>query len=216
MNINKLLLGAFQRLRHSIRWSLANKIHKENVAEHSYYTALYALFIMQSLPKGHGVTASQAYDCLARCLTHDFDEAFSGDLPRMFKHANPTVRKAIDEAASGYVRKHIFEVAEGFAGEYLFDTWCFAKAHDKIGRIVAMADFLSVLSYVIQELRTGNVSILDHCKTELSKYYEEFTTPEYTELLPEWVAAAGRLIDYMLVLANERREDLADEWKNDG
>ncbi len=51
MNMKKLLVGHVIRLKYTERFSTCRTLHKESVAEHAYFTTLYALVLGEWLEK---------------------------------------------------------------------------------------------------------------------------------------------------------------------
>ena len=73
------------RLRHIDRWSLMRNTRKENVAEHSYITAVvaHALCIIENELFGGELNPEKA---AIFALYHDSAEVFTGDLPTPVKY----------------------------------------------------------------------------------------------------------------------------------
>lgn len=168
INIREMLLGRPVRLRYITRFSICPRTHDESVAEHSYYTAFYALLLGMDLQmKGHKVEMGVVQ---ARALMHDVDEAYSGDFIRMFKHSTPSLKLAIDQACNQFVKKFKDAVTPGIDIHML---WKNSKYDDLEGAIVSVADFMSVVSYIGQELNSGNRNMLEHIE-DLWKFYDGF------------------------------------------
>ena len=173
-NLKELLTGAPDRLRYVQRFSTVRVLHRESVAEHSYYVALIALAINRR-PRV-GPQSSYAVDegeLLRRALVHDIEEALTGDAPRPFKHGNgETFAKQCHYAGQASAREVLYSVDRGQQREHpgapneLLDSWLHAKDRiTTVGCIIELADFLAVLGYLLQEKRCGNVGVYDHCKS---------------------------------------------------
>jgi 5'-deoxynucleotidase YfbR-like HD superfamily hydrolase len=184
------------------------------VAEHSFYTALFALFIGQELLAQDSITVGrlELYDVLARCLLHDLDEAFSGDVSRMFKHDNAEVLKVLSQAAESYLGRACSTLAPGDVdtAQRIFKFWRTSKDATLLGRIVTFADYLSVLSYVVQEVRAGNLSVLHD--RPLQDYHAQFLGEDYDFIRP-WVDVASKLLAWLQRTAIERK-DYDDGWND--
>lgn len=176
MNMRQILTGEPIRLRYIKRFSICPRVHEESVAEHSYYVAFIAMMIATDLKKaGHKIDLGLL---LSRALIHDLDEVFSGDFIRMFKHDNRAVKDAIDKTSHTMMLKF---TAEYPAGITLMRYWKDAKDSTVEGCILAFADFLSVVSYIWQEIHAGNVVMYSHLP-ELFKFSDMFNAPEFSYL----------------------------------
>jgi len=68
------------------RWAIARVIHRQSVAEHSFFTAIYTYQIMQLLDK------SPSMQLIMGALLHDLEECFTSDIP------GPTKRAIVDKS----------------------------------------------------------------------------------------------------------------------
>lgn len=156
-----MLTGKIQRLSNVHRYSSIGVIRRENVAEHGYYVILYSNLIAQYLSTPVDIPMTKA-------LFHDIDESVTGDFQRTFKYHNPELRAMLDNAA----RQFVSQIAQQFENVVITDTmvqsWIYAKDLSTVsGQIVAVADFLAVVSYAIQELQLGNRNmrkVYDECR----------------------------------------------------
>lgn len=84
------------RLRYIERWSLMRNVNRENVAEHSFHTAILTHILCtignelfnRKLPTEKLVTMA---------LFHDATEIFTGDIPTPVKHHNPKILDSFRE-----------------------------------------------------------------------------------------------------------------------
>lgn len=187
LNLRELLLGRPTRLRYVVRFSICPRVHNESVAEHSFYVGYYGLMIAADLAS-RGVEVNLG-EVGMKAVQHDMDETYSGDMIRMFKHSSPEIKKAMDTASEKFMEEHSREVV-GHGG--VCQIWKEAKSDNLEGAIVSLCDFLSVLSYVVQEIQSGNHIMYEHLE-DLKKFYETFHSKRY-ELLKEYVDQAGRII----------------------
>lgn len=186
MDIRELLTGDVNRLRYITRYSTSNLLHRENVAEHSYYVALYARLICYWVNCADNSPASvNTLMVLERCLLHDLDEARTGDFQRPFKYKNDKLRMAIEEAAEEEfeeVVKHIFPQDEAFT-KRCRGHWARAKDDTPEGAVVAFADYLSVMSHLYAEIKCANVSVMQHYE-QLLEYTAKFNDPKFNFIRP--------------------------------
>jgi len=213
--LRELLEGNPARLRYVYRYSTSRVQQQETVAEHSYYVALYALFVgrwvneqmdLGKLAKptwwGPATDRVLVENLLQRALLHDLEESRSGDFPRPFKHSSPELKEMLERASRismDQVIRPIFgiplnqddEIDNGIADEFLM-SWLDAKDATPEGRILEFCDFLSVLSFMMQE--RGNHQIKRHV-TDMQLYFERFGEKEYDFVRP--------LVDQAEVLLGE-------------
>ncbi len=184
LDLRTLLVGDVNRLRYIHRFGTALTLHKENVAEHSFYVAIYAYFIsLYAIEAGHGVDLA---NCLERALVHDLEESRTGDFPRPFKYRRPELKAMLDEAAADEVRIIVADIVpeNAIASERVRLAWDTARevqTHE--GCIVAFADFLSVVSHLWQEVNCSNVSMYDHYQSVMD-YQSEFDKECFDFLRP--------------------------------
>lgn len=178
INVKEMLLGTITNLRNIVRYSNMRRLHNESVAEHSYYVALYTLIIANSL-KNHGETLDMA-KALGMALAHDLEEGFSGDIINPFKCCSANLQSEIHGTAAPM----IIEMANRMKVPELYHLWnpippskynsgevSIDKTEYQYGvdsreisteaLVVKFADYLSSVSYVLQELMMGNRSVID-------------------------------------------------------
>jgi 5'-deoxynucleotidase len=184
MNIRDLLLGDMNRLRYVWRFNMSLVSHKENVAEHSYYVALYSFWIAcWVMHNVQGVTIDLA-KLLTSALFHDCEESRTGDFSRPFKHSNPDLRAAIESAAHHEVTKVFSGILPNTkTAEVLSDIWKNSKSDTHEGLILDLADFLSVFSHMWQEVNVSNATMLTHYETMVA-YSEKFSDRKFNFVRP--------------------------------
>jgi putative hydrolase of HD superfamily len=179
INLQELMTGILTRTRYVHRWSTFHTLHKESVAEHSFFVAFYVLVIGNWVNKnGSRVNTKQA---LERALVHDLDEAYSGDFIRSFKHSSPELKFALDNAARSFHKQICEKLVPGTLAQNLHTAWVKAKDDTPEGKLVAFCDFLSVASYAVLERHAGNRHISEE-NTNLANYARNFLTPEFAFL----------------------------------
>lgn len=191
VNLRDVILGHPSRLRFITRFSNCPRIHDESVADHSFYTALYVYFIGTAL-----IANKVKLDlgrALSKALVHDIDECFSGDFIRMFKHSDPALKTEIDKACMKFMVKMCSDISESDKISLrLFGDWHESKM-DIEGKLVSFADYLSVLSYIHQEIDLGNHR-MERQVPELIKFHATFETDEYLFLDP-YVLESAKILD---------------------
>lgn len=150
MNVVGVLSGATYRLRSVKRWGADTTIQPESVAEHSYYVSLYGMLLGDWLEeRGYAVDWRRLH---GEMLCHDIEEALTTDIPRFVKRAMPELMQALQQAS---IDKAV-EIADELGDQKVFAYWSSAKGKNREGRILAVADLMSAISYVIHEVNIGN------------------------------------------------------------
>jgi 5'-deoxynucleotidase YfbR-like HD superfamily hydrolase len=186
VNLRELMTGILTRTRYVHRWSTFHTLHKESVAEHSFFVAFYVLVIGSWLNQDR--IRINLDMVLQRALVHDLDEAYSGDFIRSFKHSSPELKQALDDAAQSFHRKICEAVVDGIVAADMHHSWQVAKDETMEGRLLAFCDFLSVASYAVLERMAGNTHISQE-STHLLEYAQTFFTEDFDFLSPLTVQA---------------------------
>jgi 5'-deoxynucleotidase YfbR-like HD superfamily hydrolase len=114
---------------------------------------------------------------LGKALLHDVEEQFTGDIVRPVKYSNDGVKHSINRMCEEMVKDYFIELTDPVISEDLCRGWRNAKDGSIEGKIVAFADFLSVLSYLNEEVHAGNHIIMR--SVDLTNYVKKFKTDEY-------------------------------------
>ncbi len=191
LNIREMLLGHTQRLRYVVRFGTCYRVHNESVAEHSFYTALYAQLMSQQLEKNHRDFNTELV--IKRALLHDAEEARSGDFPRPYKYSSPELTLALKKSSSvAFVQCFLPMLRLDSDLQALLDLWQLGKDNTLEGMTVEFSDYLSVLSYIWSEINGSNKTMREHLH-EMDKYQAIFEAPEYKFLEP-WVQDARQIL----------------------
>lgn len=187
LNIKNLITGTPTRMRYVHRFSTSRTLIPENVAEHSYFVCLYSYTIawwaIENSDHNWISTNHTRFiaEVMGKAVLHDLEESRSGDIHRPFKMSSPELSAALGHAAEVAFK----QCAKDFLGDEqsrddFFNTWFHAK-DDISGAVVAFADFLSVVSFVVQE---GKDVLRSLCLDTLPKHYNSFLKPEYNFIRP--------------------------------
>lgn len=123
-----------RRLSHVQRWGIVPRLRQQNVAEHSFYVALYTDRICGIL----GLDDATRLAAIRYALEHDAAEAFTGDLPSPMKaHV-----AGLDELEAR-VRRHVL------GGDP-------AEPEESARTAVKVADLLDAVLYLNEESAMGN------------------------------------------------------------
>lgn len=147
--VNEVMFGKITRLSHTWRYSAQPVLVRENVAEHSFWTAMIGVTIAYETgqPNLAGNVALQA-------IVHDIEECLTGDLVRDMKYATTEFREAIKSIEERFVGGLVAKM--GPTGQIIQARWRGAKDNSSSGRIVRLADALSVIAYCTREATMGN------------------------------------------------------------
>lgn len=159
--VNEVLFGNMKRLRHTFRYSAQPVIERENVAEHSFWTAMIAMTIAYEVSPNNDPLARE---CAQKALLHDIEECMTGDLVREMKYATKQIRRVIKNVEETFV--HHLLIPMGDIGSRFEGIWTFSKDDSPAGQIVKLADMLCVIAYCNQEKAMGNAElgvIRDEC-----------------------------------------------------
>jgi len=149
-------------LKHLIRYNNLPRINNESVAEHSFFVAL----IVERLSKDYNFDISKA---IRMAIVHDIFEIYIGDTPRNIKDKFKKLDKELEKAEIEIVKIKFPEYHE-FITE-------FNNKSTVEGKIVRLADSLSVLQYASTELRLGSTfympKVLDSAKRNIETIKKE-------------------------------------------
>ena len=147
-------LAYLYRLQHIERWSLMRSTTKENVAEHSFHTALlaHALGTIARDVFGRSVDPDKA---AAYALFHDASEVFTGDIPTPVKHHNPRVLSSFREIEALAADRLLSMVPDELQAAYgpLMKR---QPGDAELERLLKAADLLDAYLKCVSELSAGN------------------------------------------------------------
>jgi 5'-deoxynucleotidase YfbR-like HD superfamily hydrolase len=145
--------GDMRRLSYVDRFASIPVTIKENVAEHSYWVAVYSLMIHRAASP----TDFHIAPILSYALVHDLVECVSGDLVRTFKYSTPKLKEAVDEAEG--------LLSDGFdprLKDLMELPWTLVQSNGDlkyVKAVVKAADFVSLHQYMVREVNRGNREI---------------------------------------------------------
>jgi len=185
LNIRAMLTGSIKRLAHVYRFSSLPVIRRENVAEHTCFVSIFCLLIGKDLEqRGWNVDYEKL---LKNSLLHDIDESLSGDFLRCVKYGIPGLKQLLDEASHGFMK----DIGDQLKIDLIPD-WKDAKDESLEGSVLAVADLLGVISYVLEEFAGGNRHLLYILK-EVDGYYERLEKTIQSPMM-KYVRDARKLI----------------------
>lgn len=172
-----------QRMSNMIRYNNAVHIHNENVAEHSFYVAMYAMCICDFLHTGDKFRSVS----IEKALIHDVHEIEISDIPHNVKHSMEGLSEQCIKFEEWYNATHFTTLQR--------DLNEFSNTQQAVINIVVeLADILSVRQYSQQEVEFGNVkrfgeivestnNRIDRCLEDLALFVETKKVEELRELI---------------------------------
>lgn len=186
------------RTRYIQRWSLMYNTQSENVAEHSFQTAVIAhgLAVIRSVRFPDAVPRVDPQLVLAKDLYHDISEVITGDLPTPVKYHDPQVRDAYKNFESLVADDLLHMLPEDLRGHY---APLFAESGDSeeeilVGKLVKAADRIAALVKCQSEMARGNTEFQEALETTRAKL-EESMLPEVQVFLDEFLPAFSLSLD---------------------
>lgn len=148
--MSKYFASGWRDMSYVPRWGIARRIRTQNLAEHSYFVALYSSQIADIIKWG-----GDRGELLKYALLHDIDETITGDIPGPFKRA------AVDKIKA---KKAINDVmVEKFGPD---NVSVINDASDDIKNIVKVADCIDEICYLEEESLMGNHRWLEKVRKE--------------------------------------------------
>lgn len=131
------------KLKNIVRFNHRTRLKNENVAEHSFFTALIALDICRRL----SINAHDTFEVIVKCLLHDTPEQELNDITYDVK-----------------LKLNLYPVLKKFENKYFEDNYAnyaYLMTNDDnniVNAIVNYADALSVLQCAYNEMELGNMT----------------------------------------------------------
>ena len=183
------------RLRYIRRWSLMRSGETENVAEHSYETAVlaYALAVIGKRVYGKDLDPDRI---ASSALFHDFSEVVTGDMPTPVKYKSEEMR-----AVFGRIEDESRERLIAMLPEELRDDFrpllSLEEKDPGTYRYIKAADKLSAYFKCLGEIENGNREFLS-AKEQTRKTLEENPLPEVKYFLAKFEEGYKKNLDELL------------------
>ena len=142
------------KLKNVVRYNPRTRLKNENVAEHSFFTALIALDICRKL----SINACNTFEVIVKCLLHDTPEQELNDITYDVK-----------------LKLNLYPMLKKFEDKYFEDNYAnyadimINDDNNIINAIVNYADAMSVLQYAYNEIELGNMTFVPIVTTTLER-----------------------------------------------
>ncbi len=139
------------------RFSVYKCHFREDVAQHSYFTAVYAM-ILADLERGKG-TKVDVEKLLRMALLHDAEEARTGDIHHPFKHQDAPFAETLDNRALEWFENLMGGLPENLAHDYIRLRRASREISANEASILKAADKIEALLWAYEEYLLGNVHV---------------------------------------------------------
>ena len=144
------LLG---RMRYITRWGLMRNTFSENIAEHSYQTAVLAHALALIRRNVLKLPTPDPDRCAVAALYHDASEILTGDLPTPIKYYNPEIKTAYKQVERVAGERLLNMLPPELRASYEHDV---LEDDEALAPIVKGADKLSAHIKCLEEQKAGN------------------------------------------------------------
>ena len=144
------LLG---RMRYITRWGLMRNTFSENIAEHSYQTAVLAHALALIRRDVLKLPTPDPDRCAVATLYHDASEILTGDLPTPIKYYNPEIKTAYKQVERVAGERLLNMLPPELRASYEHDV---LEDDEALAPIVKGADKLSAHIKCLEEQKAGN------------------------------------------------------------
>ncbi|CAI6045182.1 5'-deoxynucleotidase [Cohnella sp. JJ-181] len=199
-------LAYLYRLRYIERWSLMRNSTQENVAEHSYHTALLAHLLCTIARDVYGreVDPDKA---AGRALFHDATEVFTGDIPTPVKHHNPAILSNFRDLERLAAQRLLETVPPELARTYE-PLLTRQSQEDELNRYVKAADILDGYLKCVSEMSAGNREFAT-ARKQFEERLSALCMPEVDWFLNRLAPSFEKTIDELSEQA-QARDDFSD------
>ena len=184
------LLG---RMRNITRWGLMRNTFAENIAEHSYMTAVLAHALALIRRDILGLPGPDPDRCAVAALYHDASEILTGDLPTPIKYYNPDIKGAYKEVERIACRRLLDMVPQALRECY---EPLILESDHTVEPIVKAADKLSAYIKCIEEQKAGNAEFASAAQQTMASM-KAMDLPELNWFIEECLPAFQLNLDQL-------------------
>ncbi len=139
------------------RFSVYKCHFREDVAQHSFFTALYAM-VLADLEREKG-TRIDMERLLRMALLHDAEEARTGDIHHPFKHQDAPFAETLDNRALEWFENLMGGLPENLAHQYIQLRKASKEISTAEASILKASDKIEALLWAYEEYLLGNVHV---------------------------------------------------------
>tara|TARA_B110000914_G_C15507208_1_gene468902 strand:- start:1184 stop:1819 length:636 start_codon:yes stop_codon:yes gene_type:complete len=177
--MQNLLSTTLHTLKYHTRYSGANVIHSENVAEHSFFVTILADLIALDVEHIHKDKNINRLKVIQMALYHDTEEAYTGDLITPVKNRSTDLKREWDKLSSLMMSEGLNQdfIGQKHISNYIINVHHSYESGKKDileNQIVKFADGAQSIVYILRELGYGNRHIVPILENVLSAMKERF------------------------------------------
>lgn len=166
------------------RFSVYKCHFREDVAQHSYFTALYAM-VLADLERKAGTTVD-VEKLLRMALLHDAEEARTGDVHHPFKHQDAAFAEALDNRAFEWFGNLLGGLPQDLAESYIWLRKAERDVSSTEANLLKAADKIEALLWAYEEYLLGNVHVRKALIVEdITSKLEQIRLPSVKALVEE-------------------------------
>ena len=184
------LLG---RMRYITRWGLMRNTFSENIAEHSYQTAVLAHALALIRRDVLKLPTPDPDRCAVAALYHDASEILTGDLPTPIKYYNPEIKTAYKQVERVAGERLLNMLPPELRASYEHDV---LEDDEALAPIVKGADKLSAHIKCLEEQKAGNTEF-DNAARQTWEAIQAMDRPELNWFVEHCLGAFALNLDQL-------------------
>ena len=149
-------IALLYRMKYILRWSLMRNTRGENIAEHSYYTAVIA-HMLALIRRDVFSKPIEPEKVAMYALYHDTGEILTGDMPTPIKYLNPEIRDVYKQIEASAAQKLVRDLPEEIKPAL---EEALSEGQGDVAKLVKAADKLSAYLKCVEERCAGNRDFL--------------------------------------------------------
>jgi len=184
----KEVLKFFERCQ-CLRWidrcSNTPHIKTYSVAQHSFYTALYAMTFAYMENERLGYLAYNVPSIIQRAIIHDLEESVTGDILYPLWNRNPKFKEKLDSIRNECVDKEVFAELPDETKRFYKLLWETAKDSSLEGIMISCMDKFEIVLYAMSELELGNKAVVGLFRNAIRLIKAEFEIPSVLSVIKD-------------------------------